>query len=146
MEASLSPLSLQESATASLTSLPPELLLDIASHLPLGSLARSSLASRSSRASSGMLQPKLHRKVELSCDGATEGNPRRKESIKTTLKLLAQDSARCGLILGLDLRDWGWMEEVELRNFEMIVRGAPKFKALQLVSGRPSPADRSARA
>ncbi|ORY88656.1 hypothetical protein BCR35DRAFT_301447 [Leucosporidium creatinivorum] len=88
----------------SLTSLPPELLADIAVHLPLGSLARFSLVSRSFKS---VLQSKLYQKVDLSCDAPEELLKARRRALQTSLKLLADDRERSAMVRELDLRHWG---------------------------------------
>jgi hypothetical protein len=132
MEASLASLSLQGlSSATSLTSLPPELILDIASHLPLGSLARFSLVSRVVR---GVVQPQLYRKVHLWSSEDVELRETKRELVRSVLASLAADPERCKLLRELDVREWVWMEEAELGQLELVLPQASGIKALQLVS------------
>jgi len=142
MEASLASFSLQESFKTSLISLPPELLLDIASHLPLGSLARFSLVSRFVR---DAVQPKLYSKFKLWANEDTELKEPKRELIRSVLSSLASDAERCQLMREVELREWSWMGEVEMRDLELVLRHARRLKTLQLVS-RSGSARRTVRA
>lgn len=130
MEASLASLSLKNSSGTSLTSFPPELLLDIAAHLPLGSLARFSLASRFVR---DAVQSELYKKVELRCDGTARLLDARREAVQTSLRLLGGDEKRCEMVRELDLRHWGWMGEVECRYLVATIRLTKRLASLRLV-------------
>ncbi|ORY88644.1 hypothetical protein BCR35DRAFT_219659 [Leucosporidium creatinivorum] len=135
MEASLASPTVKESFTTTLTSLPPELLADVAAHLPLGSLACFSLVSRFVREA---VQPKLYHKVELRCDGATELQERRREAVRATLKLLGEDEKRCEMLRELDLREWAWMDDAETKDLAAVSRSARRLTALRLEN---SPSD-----